>query len=145
MAGRSLNKVQLIGNLGRDPEIRFTPSGTAVVNFTMATSDSWTDRDGNSQDRTEWHRIVAFGKLAEIINQYLSKGRRVYIEGRLQTRSWEDKDGNKRNTTEVVATEMIMLDNRGDSNEGGASQARNGGHAEAPPPDDYGPDDEIPF
>ncbi len=145
MAGRSLNKVQLIGNLGRDPEIRFIPSGTAVVNFTMATSDNWTDKEGNPQEKTEWHKIVAFGKLAEIINQYLSKGRRVYIEGRLQTRSWEDKDGNKRNTTEVVANEMIMLDGRANSYEGGGSQSRGKDAAEEPPPDDYGPDDEIPF
>jgi len=144
MAGRSLNKVMLIGHLGRDPEIRFMPSGKAVANFSMATTESWSDKDGNKEERTEWHRIVVFGKLAEICNQYLSKGRQVYIEGRLQTREWEDKEGNKRTTTEVVVSDMIMLGGRTDS-EGNTRKKAAGKDAEAPPPNDYGKDDEIPF
>lgn len=105
-----LNKVMLIGNLGRDPETRHTPSGTPVANFTLATNESYNDRSGNRQDRTEWHRIVAWGKLAEICKEYLCKGRYVYVEGRMQTRSWEDQAGKKCFRTELVAREMIMLD-----------------------------------
>jgi single-strand DNA-binding protein len=115
MAGRGVNKVTLIGNLGGDPELRTTPGGTSVATFTLATNESWNDKDGNRQERTEWHRIVAWGRLAEICGQYLSKGRQVYIEGRLQTRSWEDKQGNQRKTTEIVAREMLMLGGRGES------------------------------
>ena len=100
---RGVNKVILIGNLGGDPELRSTPGGTSVASFTLATNESWNDKDGTKQERTEWHRIVAWGRLAEICGQYLSKGRQVYIEGRLQTRSWEDKQGNQRKTTEIVA------------------------------------------
>jgi len=107
MAG--LNKVMLIGNLGRDPEIRSTPSGTQVANFTLATTENFTDRSGNRTSRTEWHRIVAWGRLAEICGQYLRKGKQVYIEGRIQTRQWEDQQGQRRTTTEIVATNMIML------------------------------------
>jgi single-strand DNA-binding protein len=108
-----INKVILVGNLGRDPEIRYTANGAAVANFSIATSERWKDKNtGEMQDRTEWHRIVAWGRLAEICGEYLSKGRQVYIEGRLQTREWEDKDGNKRYTTEVVANEMKMLGTR---------------------------------
>ena len=110
---RGVNKVILIGNLGRDPEIRYTRDGTAVANLNIATSDSWNDAQGQRQERTEWHRVVAWGKLAEIAKEYLSKGRQVYIEGRLQTRSWEDKDGNKRYTTEVKTDQMVMLGGRG--------------------------------
>lgn len=111
---RGLNKVMLIGNLGRDPELRSTPGGTQVANFTLATSESYNDRSGNRQEKTEWHRVVLFGKLAEIGSQYLAKGRQVYIEGRLQTREWEDKQGQKRQTTEIVATDMVMLGGRGE-------------------------------
>lgn len=111
----SLNKVMLIGNLGRDPELRSTPGGTQVANFSLATTENFTDRGGNRQERTEWHRVVLWGKLAEIAGQYLSKGRQVYIEGRLQTREWEDKQGQKRQTTEVVGTTMVMLGGRGES------------------------------
>ena len=111
---RGVNKVILIGNLGRDPEIRYTRDGTAVANLNVATTDSWKDAQGERQERTEWHRVVAWDKLAEIAKEYLSKGRQVYIEGRLQTRSWEDKDGNKRYTTEVRADQMVMLGGRGD-------------------------------
>lgn len=107
MAG--LNKVLLIGNLGADVEMRYTPGGTAVANFRMATAESYKDKDGNKQTKTEWHRIVAFGKLAEICGEYLSKGSQVYIEGKIQTRSWDDKDGNKKYTTEIVASQMQML------------------------------------
>ena len=105
----SLNKVLLIGNLGSDPETRFTPSGAQVANFSLATSESWNDKDGQRQERTEWHRIVLWRRLAEIAGQYLKKGSKVYIEGKLQTRSWEDQQGHKRQTTEIVASTMKML------------------------------------
>jgi single-strand DNA-binding protein len=108
MAG-SINKVILIGRLGKDPEMRFTPSGRAVTNFTLATNENWTDQNGERQERTEWHRIVTWGKLAENCAKLLSKGKQVYVEGRLQTRSWDDRDGNKRYTTEIVANTMQML------------------------------------
>ncbi len=108
MAG-SLNKAILIGRLGKDPEMRFTPSGRAVTNFTMATSDYWMDQNNERQERTEWHRIVAWGKLAETCAKILSKGKLVYVEGRLQTRAWDDRDGNKRYTTEIVANAMQIL------------------------------------
>jgi len=103
-----INKVILIGNLGADPEIRFTANGGAVANMRLATTETWT-KDGQKQERTEWHRIVAFGRLAEICRDYLNKGSRIYIEGKIQTRSWEDQGGNKRYTTEIVAREMKML------------------------------------
>ncbi|MBC8524516.1 MAG: single-stranded DNA-binding protein [Chlorobium phaeobacteroides] len=107
---RGLNKAMLIGHLGTDPEMRVTPSGQSVVNFTLATNESFKDSGGNLQERTEWHRIVAWGKLAEICNQYLKKGRQVYVEGRLQTRSWEDnKTGEKKYTTEIICSDMQML------------------------------------
>ncbi len=109
----SINKVILIGNLGRDPEIRYTASGTAVANFTVATTENWTNKDGAKETRTEWHRIVAWGRLGEICGEYLSKGKSVYIEGRIQTREWEDKEGNKRQTTEIVAYQMQMLGGKG--------------------------------
>jgi single-strand DNA-binding protein len=111
----SLNKVILIGNLGRDPEIRYTPDGTPVANFSIATTESWTDKAGSRQDRTEWHNIVAWRKLAELSKRFLTKGKQVYIEGKLQTREWNDKDGNKRRTTEVIANQMILLGPRGDA------------------------------
>ena len=126
--GRGVNKVILIGNLGQDPELRSTPSGTSVATFTVATNESWTDKDGAKQERTEWHRIVAWGKLAEICGQYLSKGRQVYIEGRLTTRSWEDRQGNQRKTTEIVAQNMQMLGGR----PGGGGEDRPGTAAETP-------------
>jgi len=107
-----VNKVILIGNLGKDPELRYTPSGVAVANFSIATNERWKDKDGNYQDRTEWHRIVAWRKLAETVGEYLKKGSQVYIEGRLQTRTWEDQNGNKRSTTEIVADSLQMLGRR---------------------------------
>ncbi len=130
---RGVNKVILIGNLGRDPEIRYTRDGTAVANLNLATSDSWKDSQGQRQERTEWHRVVAWDKLAEIAKEYLAKGKQVYIEGRLQTRSWEDKDGHKRYTTEVRADQMVMLGGRGGDDGGGARDA-------GPPP---GPDEDF--
>lgn len=106
----SVNKAILVGHLGSDPEVRYTAGGSAVATFNIATNERWTDRTtGDKQERTEWHRIVAWGKLAEICGQYLTKGKQVYIEGRLQTRSWDDRDGNKRYTTEIVANNMVML------------------------------------
>jgi len=114
---RGVNKVILIGHLGRDPELKFTPSGVAVTKFTLATTERWKDKDGNPQDRTEWHNIVLWRKLAEIAGEYLKKGRQVYIEGRLRTRSWETQDGVKRYTTEVHADQMQMLGRREEAKE----------------------------
>lgn len=139
---RGINKVILIGNLGQDPEVRFTPSGTAVANLNLATSDTWMDRQsGQRQERTEWHRVVLFNKTAEIAQQYLKKGSKVYIEGRLQTRKWQDQNGQDRYSTEIVANDMQMLDGRsGDYQGGGAPQ---GGYAQqataqsAPPQQHY--------
>lgn len=110
----SVNKVILIGRLGKDPDLRFSQGGTAKASFSMATTEKWT-KDGEKQERTEWHRIVAWGKLAEICGEYLRKGSLIYLEGKLQTRQWEDKEDNKRYTTEVVASQMQMLGSRGDS------------------------------
>ncbi len=109
---RSLNKVQLIGNLGKDPELKYTPSGVAVATFSIATSESWKDQEGNQQEKTEWHNIVAWRKLAEICGEYLKKGKKVYIEGKIQTRNYE-KDGVKRYITDIVADQLIMLDGGG--------------------------------
>src|SRR5262245_59935331 len=103
----SINKVILVGHLGRDPEVRFTAGGTTVANFTLATNDVWTDKAGEKQERTEWHRIVVWGKQAEIMGEYLSKGKQVYVECSLQTREWNDRDGNKRQTTEIRAQRVI--------------------------------------
>ena len=113
--GRGLNKVMIIGNLGRDPEMRYTPSGRPVTTFSMASTRSWVASDGERHEETEWFNIVCWGNLAEICNQYLHKGEQVYIEGRLQSRRWEDSEGKKHFTTEVVAQEMIMLDGRGEA------------------------------
>ena len=152
----SVNKVILVGRLGRDPETRYTGSGQAVANFTLATDSTYKDRAGERQKRTEWHRIVAWGKLAEICQQYLKKGSQVYIEGRLQTREWEDKSGQKRTTTEIVASDMRMLGSRADSAAAGAGVGAASGTSrapeyEAPAPDDAGSqesnisDEDIPF
>lgn len=106
----SVNKVIILGRLGQDPELKYTPSGAAVCNFSLATSESWNDKaTGQKQERTEWHRIVVWGKLAELCNQYLSKGRQAFVEGKIQTRSWEDKDGNKRYTTEIAANTVQFI------------------------------------
>ncbi|WP_298136072.1 single-stranded DNA-binding protein [Acidiferrobacter sp.] len=123
---RGINKVILVGNLGRDPEIRYVPNGGAVANLNIATSESWKDKaTGEKQERTEWHRVVFFGKLAEIASEYLKKGAQIYVEGRLQTRKWQDKSGQDRYTTEIVGSELQML--------GGRSGAAGGG--EGPPAD----------
>jgi len=143
MAG--INKAILVGNLGQDPEIRYTPSGLAVANFSLATSESFKGKDGQRETKTEWHKIVAFGKLAEICGEYLNKGKQIYIEGRIQTRQWEDKDGNKRYTTEIVANQMQMLGTKGGSGGGfdkGESSSGGPPTAEEPPPADM---DDIPF
>ena len=142
MAG--INKVILIGRLGSDPEVRYTPSGVAVANFSIATSEEWTDKDsGEKKERTEWHRIVAWRRLGEICGEYLSKGRQVYVEGRLQTRSWDDRDGNKKYTTEIVASDIQFLGSRDTSDGGRPSGGGGGGFQGAPGP---GPeDDDIPF
>src|SRR5215470_8438397 len=133
MAAGGVNKVILIGNLGADPELRYTPGGQAVCDIRLATNESWTDKNGQKQERTEWHRVVMWGKPAEICKQYLTKGQKLYIEGRLQTRSWQDKEGNKRYSTEVVATDFMFLGGgRGaeagmNGGGGGGSYARGGG------------------
>ncbi|MBI5970759.1 MAG: single-stranded DNA-binding protein [Deltaproteobacteria bacterium] len=142
---RGVNKVILVGNLGKDPEVRYSPSGMAVCNFSIATTENWKDKEGNKQDKTEWHKIVTFGKLAEICGEYLAKGKQIYIEGRLQTRTWDDKSGVKRYTTEVVASEMLMLGGPKDGGKGaGAAGATAAGAtaAEEPPPPDM---DDVPF
>jgi single-strand DNA-binding protein len=146
MAG--INKVILIGRLGSDPEVRYTPSGVAVANFNIATSEEWKDKDsGEKRERTEWHRIVAWRRLGEICGEYLSKGRQVYVEGRLQTRDWEDRDGNKRYTTEIVATDIQFLGTR-DSSEtarpGGTSGGTSSADFQGIPAQGPG-DDDIPF
>ena len=137
-----VNKVILIGNLGADPEMRYTQSGTAVANFRIATSERFKDQSGEWQERTEWHRVVFFGRTAEVCGEYLTKGKQVYVEGRLQTRSWEDKDGNTRYTTEVVGREMKMLGLKGDGN--GPPRGRSSRPGPPPEqPDDF--EDDIPF
>lgn len=105
----SVNKVILLGRLGQDPELKYTPGGSAVCNFSLATTEAWTDKQGQKQEKTEWHRVVVWGKLAELCNQYLAKGRQAFLEGRLQTRSWDDKDGNKRYTTEILASTVQFI------------------------------------
>jgi len=137
----SVNKVILIGNLGRDPELRYTPGGQAVVNFTLATNERFSTKDGEKQERTEWHRIVVWGRTGEICAQYLAKGRSVYIEGRLQTREWEDKEGQKRRTTEIVANTVQFLGGRGEGGSGGPSGGSGSGGSDADPP----PPDDVPF
>ena len=119
-----VNKAILIGNLGRDPEMRYTSTGTPVCNFSVATNEVYQDRSGQRQKRTEWHNIVVWSKLAEICNQYLTKGKQVYIEGRIQTREWDDRDGNRRRTTEIVANEMKMLSGSGEGTGDYGSAAR---------------------
>ena len=126
----SVNKVILIGNLGRDPETRFMPSGDAICNVSIATTDTWKDKNGEKQEKTEWHRVAFFGKLAEIAGEYLKKGSQVYVEGRLQTRKWQDKDGQDKYTTEIVANAMQMLGSRsgmGGGDRGGADMGEGGG------------------
>jgi single-strand DNA-binding protein len=154
MAG--VNKVILVGNLGKDPEVRFTPSGQAVANFSIATGESWTDKNGQKQERTEWHRIVVWGKLGELCGEYLAKGRQCYVEGRLQTREWNDKEGKKNYTTEVVANVVQFLGGKGEGAGAGAGRGRPNGRSNGedfgpPPPEmieppaSHGTEDDIPF
>ena len=150
---RGVNKVILVGNLGRDPEIKYTASGAAIANVTIATTDSWNDKQtGEKVEKTEWHRVVAFQRLAEIMGEYLKKGSQVYIEGRLQTRKWQDQNGQDRWTTEIVANDMQMLGGR--AGEGGGQQQSSGGgfrkpaaqqQAAQPVSDNDFADDDIPF
>ncbi|MCF6209338.1 MAG: single-stranded DNA-binding protein [Gammaproteobacteria bacterium] len=161
---RGINKVILIGNLGQDPDVKYMPNGGAVANVTVATSDSWKDKNtGEMQERTEWHRVVFFRRLAEIAGEYLKKGSKVYIEGRLQTRKWQDQSGNDRYTTEIIANEMQMLDARGGGGGnqfGGEQQNQGQSQSQGQNPsqgqsqssgqssgsfDDGGFDDDIPF
>jgi single-strand DNA-binding protein len=162
----SINKVILVGNLGKDPELRYTPSGAAVATFSLATSERYKDKSGEMQEKTEWHNIVAWRQLAEICGKYLHKGKQVYIEGKIQTRSYDDRDGNKRYITEIVADQMQMLGGRGDeaggqresgNRQGGQQYQRQGGQQpqrpaqnSTPAYEDYveppfNPDDDIPF
>ena len=144
-----INKVILVGRLGKDPEIRSTPQGTSVAKFTIATDEKFTDRAGEKQERTEWHNIVAWGKLGEICGQYLKKGKLVYIEGSIRTDSWDDKEsGQKKYRTEIVARDMKMLDRRGDEGGGGGGgygQSRGSGKASAPADNMMEDDEEVPF
>lgn len=152
---KGVNKVILIGNLGSDPEVRYTPSGSAVANITLATSESWRDKQsGELQERTEWHRVVFFNRLAEIVGEYLRKGSKVYVEGALRTRKWQDKAGLERYTTEIVAAEMHMLDRKGGGIEAfdhheAATEGAQAGFQAAPPTatapvaEDF--EDDIPF
>ena len=153
MAG-GVNKVILIGHLGADPDMRYTPSGAGVCELRLATSESWKDKNGQRQERTEWHRIVVWGKTAEICAKYLAKGRQVFIEGRIQTRSYDDKEGQKRYITEIIAADVQFLG--GGGREGGAGRSAGGRDDGPPPPSDGdfggyggggggGPDDDIPF
>jgi len=160
MAG-GVNKVILVGHLGADPDMRYTPSGQGVCELRLATSESWNDKNGQRQERTEWHRIVVWGKRAEVCSKYLAKGRQVFVEGRIQTRTYDDKDGNKRYITEIIANDVQFL---GGGREGGAGGGKGGRDDGPPPPSDGelggygggnsgggsgggggGPDDDIPF
>ncbi len=145
---RGVNKVILVGNLGRDPEVRYIKDGTAVANLRLATSETWNDQNGQRQERTEWHRVVAWGKLAEIAKEYMSKGRQIYVEGKLQTRSWDDREGNKRYTTEVKADQIVMLGTRGDSagsRDAPASPPEQAGAPELPAATFEATEDDVPF
>lgn len=147
---RGINKVILVGNLGKDPEVRYMANGGAVCNVTLATSESWKDKQtGEQKDKTEWHNIVFYRRLAEIAGEYLKKGSQIYVEGKLQTRKWQDKNGNDRYTTEIIANEMQMLGSRGaggSADFGGASASRQQAPAAAAAvADDGGFDDDIPF
>ncbi len=154
---KSVNKVILLGNVGKDPEVKFLPSGSAVANFTLATSEKFKDKSGQSQERTEWHNLVAYQKLAEIIRDYVKKGSKLYVEGRIQTRSWDDQaSGQKKYRTEIIVNDMSLLSGRGEEGgSGGGNYARSGNTASfdqrgSTPAEDYGQsaeitDDDIPF
>lgn len=151
---RGINKAIIVGNLGQDPETRYTANGAAITNISVATSESWNDKQtGEKQERTEWHRITFFGRLAEVAGEFLTKGSQVYIEGRIQTDKWEDKDGNDRYTTKIIASEMQMLGSKGDSGGSSSGGFRNSGQASSgaqssagnPAQQDGFADDDIPF
>ena len=141
----SLNKVMLIGNLGKDPEVRYTAAGTAVASFSLATSEKFKNKNGEWEERTEWHNITLWARLAEIAGEYLAKGKTVYIEGRLQTRKWQDRDGKDRYTTEIVGEKMQMLSGKGEG--GGRQGGRTENHARSRRYEEpvFNPDDDIPF
>jgi len=144
---KSVNKVILVGNLGKDPEVKYTPNGTAVAKFSVATNERFKDKSGEWQDRTEWHNIVAWQRLAEIVGEYIKKGSKVYIEGRLQTSSWEDKQsGEKKYRTEIIAQDLVMLGGRGDVEQDGGSlrNGNHGRHQEEVPTGEI-TDEDIPF
>jgi single-strand DNA-binding protein len=151
----SVNKVILVGNLGRDAELRYTPGGAAVATLNMATTETWTDKGGQRQEKTEWHRVVFWGKVAESLTEYLTKGKQVYVEGRLETRQWNDKDGNKRYTTEIKGDKIVLLGSAGGGGaRGGGGMSRGGGEESmgggqpshgADVPDTPLTDDDIPF
>jgi single-strand DNA-binding protein len=143
-----INKVILIGRLGQDPEVRYTSNGGAVANFSLATNESWTDKAGQKQERTEWHKVVVWGKLGELCGQYLSKGRQAYVEGRLQTRDWTDKEGQKRYTTEIVAQNIQFLGGAGEKTSMGSSDfapTEAAGGFEVPVGSEAPAEDEVPF
>jgi single-strand DNA-binding protein len=149
---RGVNKAILIGNLGRDPEVRYSPNGAAIANCNIATTESWRDKEtGDKQEKTEWHRVVFFGRLAEIVGEYLKKGSQIYVEGRLQTRKWQDANGQDRYTTEIVANEMQMLGSRGGAGMGGNDYNQSQPYSESKAPAASGGgagadfDDDIPF
>lgn len=138
----ALNKVMIIGNLGNDPDVKYTPSGAAVANFSVATNESWTNKDGQKQEKVEWHRVTVWGKLAEVCKEYLHKGKQVYVEGKLQTRQWDDKEGVKRYTTEIVASQVQFLGSAGQ----GANRAPHPADAGAAPGGSASfTEDDIPF
>ena len=147
----SVNKVILVGNLGRDAELRYTPGGSPVATINLATTEIWNDKAGQRQEKTEWHRVVLWGKTAESLNEYLTKGKQIYVEGRLQTRQWDDKDGNKRYTTEIRGDRIVLLGGMGGGGGGGARPQSRGAGAGAPAEDAMGEpvseltDDDIPF
>ena len=149
----SVNKVILVGNLGRDAELRYTPGGAAVATISMATTEVWNDKSGQRQEKTEWHRVVLWGKSAESLTEYLTKGKQIYVEGRLQTRQWDDKDGNKRYTTEIRGDRIVLLGGgsgrgapSGSPSRGGGMEDSMGGHAPSPEPSaEPLTDDDIPF
>ena len=141
----SVNKAILVGNLGKDPELRYTPSGTAVCTFSLATTDRFKNKQGEQQERTEWHNIVVWAGLAEICGKYLTKGKQIYIEGRIQNRSYDDRDGNKRYITEIVANEMQMLGRAGDQGGGDRPSSRDDDPSQGSQEPPFNPDDDIPF
>lgn len=155
MASRGINKVIIVGNLGRDPEVRYTPNGSAVATLNVATSAAWKDKDGQLQEQTEWHRVVFFSRLAEIAGEYLKKGAKIYVEGRLKTRKWQDKDAQDHYTTEIIGNEMQMLDGRSNSPANEPSEAAYAGDRERGQKQEASPsasslsednfDDDIPF